>query len=290
MLNAHLIAKTSPIAAKENVIYWKNYRLTVLLDGLFRLEQSENQKFRDGATQSVWFRDFASQPFDVDVTDDTLVVKTARAKLILRPNRKDCRVEIDGKPLPIDNAQNLKGTYRTLDCCDGKTIIDEPWSWAVKPNGNCKNEVELENGVCSKNGVAVFDDSASLTLGEDGAIKPERADGTDEYIFAYGDDYRAAVKALYAICGKTPIVPRFALGNWWSRYYAYTDKEYLRLLNKFEEQEVPLSVATIDMDWHYSTDLDQPARFPSHQVWETHPLWGLCTSGEASERCDVECD
>ena len=36
----------------------------------------------------------------------------------------------------------------------------------------------------------------------------------------------------------------------------YTDKEYLRLLNSFEEQEIPLTVATIDMDWHYSTQME----------------------------------
>ena len=54
------------------------------------------------------------------------------------------------------------------------------------------------------------------------------------------------------IAGEVPLIPRFALGNWWSRYHVYTDKEYLRLLNYFEEQDVPLTVATIDMDWHYS--------------------------------------
>lgn len=92
---------------------------------------------------------------------------------------------------------------------------------------------------------------------QNGEIAKIYADGTDEYIFAYGDDYRGAVKALYLICGGVPMVPRFALGNWWSRYHDYSDEEYLTLLNRFKKREIPLSVATIDMDWHYSTDLDE---------------------------------
>ena len=117
--------------------------------------------------------------------------------------------------------------------------------------------IQLGKGVCSKTGVAVLDDSQSLTLGEDGQIKPEKANGTDEYVFVYGDDYRSAVRALYAITGQAALVPRFALGNWWSRYHAYTDEEYLRLLNKFEDRNVPLSIATVDMDWHYSGNILQ---------------------------------
>ncbi|MBR3864224.1 MAG: alpha-xylosidase [Clostridia bacterium] len=136
------------------------------------------------------------------------------------------------------------GTYRTLDRYDGEYYID-------KETGE-RRKIKLGFGVCSKNGVAVLDDSNSLTLSKQGNLLPDLYDGSDEYVFAYGNDYRSAVKALYMITGKTPLIPRFALGNWWSRYHVYTDKEYLRLLNSFEEQEVPLTVATIDMDWHYS--------------------------------------
>ena len=32
----------------------------------------------------------------------------------------------------------------------------------------------------------------------------------------------------------------------------YTDKEYLRVMNEFKRRNVPFTVATIDMDWHYS--------------------------------------
>lgn len=251
MLDKHLIARTSPNAKKENIIFWKDYRVTVLQDRLFRVEKSPQGQFRDDATQSVWFRDMEKQNFQTEITQDSLIIATERCKLLLKEKREDCRVEIDGKWAKIDNAGNLKGTYRTLDCCDGDVCTASPWGTETL------GQIKLENGVCSLNGVAVFDDANSLTLGQDGEVKSVRGEGTDEYIFAYGNDYREAVKALYLITGSTPIVPRFALGNWWSRYYVYTDKEYLRVLNYFENEEVPLTVATIDMDWHWSTEMEK---------------------------------
>lgn len=46
------------------------------------------------------------------------------------------------------------------------------------------------------------------------------------------------------------MLPRFALGNWWSRYYEYTEASYLELMHRFDEEGIPFSVAVIDMDWH----------------------------------------
>jgi len=251
MLNQHLIAKTCPKANSENVVFWKNYRVTVLADRLFRIEYNPEKKFRDEATQSVWFRNMPKQDFSVLEEGNCLFIKTPLTELKITEKRKDCRIRLqNGEWQKISNEGNLKGTFRTLDCCDGGVIQDFPWG-LEKPGA-----VPLGFGVCSKKGVALFDDVNSLTLNENGEVVPERGVGSDEYVFAYGSDYRGAVKALYMITGETPLVPRFALGNWWSRYYVYTQEEYLRVLNRFEERGVPLSVATIDMDWHYSTQME----------------------------------
>ncbi len=254
MLDKHLIASTRPLANEKNVLFWKNYRVTVLADRLFRLEYSKDKKFRDDATQSVFYRDMPPQAFSVEKTEKSCVISTGACRLILAEARDDCRVELQGKRQRIDNKGNLMGTYRTLDGYDGDTYVG--LTNDRKRDKTRADRISLGTGVCSKTGVAVFDDANSLTLGKDGEVKPVRGDGSDEYIFAYGDDYRAAVKALYSITGNAPLIPRFALGNWWSRYYVYTDKEYLRLLTSFEEQEIPLTVATIDMDWHYSTEME----------------------------------
>lgn len=247
MLDKHLVTIQKPMAEIENIIFWNDYRITVLGERLFRIEKSENRAFRDLATQAVWFRNMPMQVFEYVTGEDELIIKTAASVLHIFKKRSDCYIQIDGKKIELNNVGNLLGTYRTLDQCNGGRFIDS--------SGDC--DIKLGIGVCSANGVAILDDSNSLSLDRNGEILPYTADGTDEYVFAFGNNYRSAVKALYMITGATPMIPRYALGNWWSRYHAYTDKEYLRLITSFEEHQIPLTVATIDMDWHYSTTVDK---------------------------------
>jgi alpha-glucosidase (family GH31 glycosyl hydrolase) len=52
------------------------------------------------------------------------------------------------------------------------------------------------------------------------------------------------------VAGRIPVPPRFAFGMWWSRYWAYSDQELNQLVRGFHENDVPLDVLVIDMDWH----------------------------------------
>ena len=254
MLKKRLIAKTRGKARKENILFWKDYRVSVLAPRLFRLEKSAHGIFRDDATQAIWYRDSLAQKFFVEERGENCVINTGECALILHEDRGQVCVEIGKQRILASNQGNLLGTYRTLDNCNGTTHFRR---WIV---GDEPYEIALNYGVCSKTGVAVLDDTLSLPLGKDGQVKNVRMNDkeyTDEYIFAYGDDYLGAVRALYDLTGTPPLVPRYALGNWWSRYHVYTDEEYLRVLNRFEERKIPLTVATIDMDWHYSEGVDE---------------------------------
>lgn len=102
----------------------------------------------------------------------------------------------------------------------------------------------------SKTGVAVFQDKG-LILNKDGEVEARKTDTIDKYIFAYGTDYRTALKDFFRITGGVPLVPRYAFGNWWSRYRAYTQQEYVDLMQRFIDKDIPITVATIDMDWHW---------------------------------------
>ena len=72
----------------------------------------------------------------------------------------------------------------------------------------------------------------------------------DLYLLAYGRDYKAALADAASIFGRQPLVPRYALGYWYSRYWAYTDKEIEELVQQFDQFDVPIDVMVIDMDWH----------------------------------------
>ena len=115
--------------------------------------------------------------------------------------------------------------------------------------------IELEHGIVSWFGYSVLDDSRSQVLLEDGWVEPRKKGIEDLYFFGYGHDYKEALKGFYALCGKTPMLPRYALGNWWSRYYQYSENSYLELMDRFEKEKLPFTVAVIDMDWHL-VDID----------------------------------
>ena len=245
MLDKHLLVKTYPLADPANIVFFKDLRITVLSDRLFRIEKNKKGEFNDDATQSVWYRNMPKQNYSLKQTKTYVEITTERVTLHVGSRLESCYVLIGGKKVPVSNEGNLLGTTRTLDCYNGDVYIND------------NSKLELGMGVCSRTGVAVVDDTKSLRLLDSGKLECASSDEFDAYVFAYGTDFRGAVKALYTITGFTPMLPRYAFGNWWSRYYQYTDEEYLYLMDKFAQKGYPLTVATIDMDWHYSTELDR---------------------------------
>ncbi len=232
----------SPVADKKKWIIRGATRLTVITPCLLRVETSKlnrNKKkecgrgrFCNEPTQSVWFRDFDDTEFTVTDENGTVIVKTEKAEFFYSLKaHKMLKIKLaDGRTIKNFKAGNLKGTSRTLDI----TAIDR-----------------VGDGVCSRNGVAVLDDSDTLAIKPDGTILPRDNNESDKYYFAYGNDYIGATTDLYKLTGKVPLIPRYALSNWWSRYKAYSQDEYLSLMDKFKAEEVPITVATVDMDWHW---------------------------------------
>ena len=249
MIDAHLVAKTQPKALTENTVLWKDIRVSILGEGLFRIEKDADKTFCDEATQSIWFRNMPAVEFTVEEKDTALTVKTAKATLTVKEDIGESTVQVDGKKVTVSKIKNLPGAYRSLDRCDGDLYY--------MPHDKGQFHITLEDGIVSAGGVGMHDDTASLILGQDGKLRVRDDDDADLYIFAHGDDYRGALRDLFAVSGRVPIIPRYAFGNWWSRYHQYTEKEYLHILDKLASRDIPLTVATIDMDWHWSTTLDE---------------------------------
>ena len=223
----------SPKAPDSQVIVRGGTRLTVIAPCLLRVEYEKDGKFCDEPTQSVWFRDFCDTAYELNESGDTIEIKTEKASFVYSlSSRKMLNIKLsDGRLVTDYKSGNLKGTCRTLDITAGI--------------------IKLNNGVCSRNGVAILDDSKTLVIKEDSAILPRDNKESDQYYFAYGNDYIGATTDLYKLTGKVPLIPRYALSNWWSRYKAYSQDEYLNLMDKFKEEEIPITVATVDMDWHW---------------------------------------
>lgn len=248
MLHPELTVATRPLAAPENQVFYKNLRVTVLEDRLFRLE---TVPFTDEATQTIWFRDHAPVAFSSRVHNGRLWIQTEA--LTLEVHAEDLRSSLvhfaDGEVSDLYDRDNLLGTLCTLDT-NGEHL--RLWPEVRQYD---RTHIPLEKGVLSRRGVAIYDDSKRLLLYPDGRLSPRAGEGLDLYVFAFGHDYYGALRALYRLCGSAPLLPRWALGNWWSRYWPYTQQEYLELMDDFAEDNIPMAVAVIDMDWHY-VDID----------------------------------
>ena len=94
MLNERLIVQTAPKAHEKNIVYWMDYRVTVLADRLFRVEKNKMRKFRDDATQAVWFRNMEPQDYKLSADDAHAVIETSACRLILYKERGQVCVEL----------------------------------------------------------------------------------------------------------------------------------------------------------------------------------------------------
>ena len=222
------------------IIYKNDYlRISLLTPRLLRTETAAHTDasvcgfFTDLPTQTVQNRDFGDVEYDLTESDKYIVIATECVKF--KVSKKTGKVVYAELP-PHCYTKNfgkrpLPGTARTLDRANGK--------------------VKLEKGITSLYGTSVIDDSKSLLIKPDGSIAP-RPKCTDFYWFAYGHDYLGQLRDFFKLTGEVPLIPKYALGNWWSRYKAYTQEEYRDVMQKFVDRELPITVATIDMDWHWT--------------------------------------
>ena len=199
-----------------------------------RLLRTEKGVFTDLTTQTVQRRDFGEFEYSLDDLGKTITITTESACFSINKKNGDVLSVFlrDTKETITDfNKGRLPGTARTLDRANGA--------------------VRLEKGITSLSGASVMDDSKSLLINPDGSIAP-RQECCDRYWFAYGHNYLGQLRDFFRLTGEPPLIPKYALGNWWSRYKAYTQEEYRGLMQRFIDREIPITVATIDMDWHWT--------------------------------------
>lgn len=240
-LAEYLKIKTEPRAKSENLVYCDNLRFTILTEKIIRIEYDTDLNFVDQASQLVWYRNLAEVDFKIKKTKEKLIIETNQLKLnYLRnkktPNSKNLTIKIKDSAeiwhYGEGNQQNFKGTHRTLDGIDGA--------------------ISLEEGLLSKSGWTIIDDSNSLLFTESGWLekRSNNSDYCDLYFLAYGTQYKSILQDFSKLTGEIPLIPRWTLGNWWSRYWEYSAQDLKELMLEFKKRKLPLSVCVIDMDWH----------------------------------------
>ena len=259
-----------PKANDAAVVVSGNARFTVLTDRIIRMEWSADGVFEDNATLAIVNRDLPVPDFKLSNAGGRTVINTGKVKLVYKGNGKftednlSVSFRMNGRTVRwfpgADDSGNLKGTTRTLDGCRGYDHVSK--------DGN-----DLENGIISRDGWAIVDESERhllVPVESDWkywvAPRPE-GERQDLYIFAYGHEYTEALRDFTKVAGRIPLPPKFTLGYWWSRYWIYTDEEVLDLGSQMRKRDIPMDVFIIDMDWH-ETWKDMEKRLGRDEVGE----------------------
>lgn len=251
-----------PVADPAAVITSGNMRFTVLTPQMIRIQYSPLKKFEDRATFGIVNRKLPVPQFTskteggyLYITTEALTLryKTGTVPYPTLKNSTRLRITFNMNGEEVvwypgkDDALNLKGTTRTLDGAIGDSKRDE-----------------LENGLISRAGWAVIDESPTTTRG-DGSTSfafgnkvngiewvEEQCDPNayDWYFMGYGHDYKKALGDYMKVGGKMPLPPLYIMGYWYSKYQKYSQQDFMDLVTEIEKNEIPLDVMIFDMDWH----------------------------------------
>ena len=240
-LGDHFVNKSTYnlLAEPASIISSNNYRITILSDRLVRLEYSSSGIFNNYETAIIKNRKF-EVPEYTKQEDDTIL-------------------KIETRYLTLSYVKKMSFNSRTIKAVCKSNL--EEWYYGqkeVKNFNSCSISLdnttklpELEKGLFSPTGIATIDDSYSLCFDENrniiGFNKPK--DYVDLYLFVYGKDFALCLKDYFTLTGYPDMIPRYALGNWWSKECEYKDTEVLEKIDNFKMHDIPLSVFLLDNGW-----------------------------------------
>ncbi len=217
------------------------YRITILTERLVRLEYSEDGMFLDLPTSVIWYRNLDKPEFEVSDGKTILKIETSYFILEYRKEKKFKGSKLNpSKNLRIELKSTGKYWYynhpeiRNYYSCSYKSRSDD------KPH-HIKS-------LYSEDGFVSLDDSTSSIIMPDGSYQ-KRNKCIDTYVFMYGDDFYKCLNDYFDITGRPSMIPRIALGNWWSKDKTYKELELPKLVSKFERENVPISIFLLD-NWY----------------------------------------
>ncbi|WP_372792994.1 TIM-barrel domain-containing protein [Lutibacter sp.] len=108
--------------------------------------------------------------------------------------------------------------------------------------------------VYSSNLYAVHFDNApigylDLDSKKDNSLQYETISGRKTYQVVAGDSWKDLVSQYTNLTGKQPMIPRWALGNFSSRFGYHSQKEVINTIDKFLEEEIPVDAIILDLFW-----------------------------------------
>ena len=224
-------------ANSECVFKGNKYRITVLTERLVRLEYNENGMFEDYPTELIWYRNFPKPEFTVDESNKFLKITTKYFELNYQKEKKF----YGGKLTPTKNLKILL-TNNKIWYYGHPEARNYP---ASTFDINTKMS-KLNKSLYSLDGFVSIDDSKTSLILENGVFKKRDNSGIDIYVFLYDKDFYYCLNDYFMLTGYPPLIPRYALGNWWDKKDLYNEVDVMHLIKKFEDNNIPISLFTLN--------------------------------------------
>lgn len=250
----------TPYKKHGNQILFDGITFTVISEGLisFELENKDSISFKKDSTFKL---------FEVEKNSTQLIIKTSKQKFIYTCNESPLldRVSVEFKknnstilsPINQKDTKNLGGTIQRADRMDGR--LEHRDYNSASPT----TPKQFPNGLLSERGFTVLKNHKGRLVHMD-----TKAESKEFFVFTYGDDYRTALRNFTNINGRIPMLPKWSLGNWFSRYQPLKDNDYKKIVTRFRKEKIPIDVIVPDMNWHkdgwYGTRYDS-INFPDMQ-------------------------
>ena len=229
-ISNYYIKNNNITCERENIITLGKSRISVLTPRLVRIEYNENSVFEDRPTSRIVNRRFEKFAFGI-TESETLIeintgiftltyvknspIKSGRIKAVIN------RTKVEWNPGSRE-IKNLRGINYSIDCLNDKIILDK--------------------GLYSLDGYSILDDSKSLVLDEHDIFVERGKNNYDIYLFMYDNDFDSALKDYFTLTGYPSLIPRYALGAWWYKDDKYSEDDIYNLINKFKNENFPISV------------------------------------------------
>ena len=137
---------------------------------------------------------------------------------------------------------------------------EQMWYMASEQEGNLGgavttldgvgSEIPLQEALLSLDGWYAVRDTGKEIL-KNGWLAPRPKNHIqDIYLFAYGRDFKGALKDLQRVSGAVPLTRKYVHGAWYCRWWNYTAQEYLDIARGYEQHNFPLDILVFDMGWH----------------------------------------
>lgn len=224
-------AKSNP----ECIFKGNKYRITVLTERLVRLEYDENGLFDDYPTELAWYRNFPKPNFKVENEGKILKITTNYFELVYVKEKSF----YGGKISPTTNLKiSLANSDKVWYYKHPEIRNYVASAYKLKDDKNKR----VQRSLYSIDGFASIDDSKSSLILENGLFKKRDENIIDLYVFLYNKDFYYCLNDYFTLTGYPPMIPRYALGNWWSKNDEYSETEIAHFIKKCEEQDVPISL------------------------------------------------